>query len=92
MITPIFKILKEQNRLLLAHVICILVFSVIYYVTASKLGSEKDKERFNSFEDSLYYTVITHFTIGFGDISPDSKAMRRLTILQVFIAFALMNR
>ena len=90
--TAIFKILRDQNQLLFAHIITIIIFSIIYYFIAPIKGSKKDQENFQSMENSLYYTTITHFTVGFGDISPESQIMRRLTILQVLIAFVLMNR
>ena len=92
MFKSIFEVLKEQNRLLFAHILCIFVFSFIYYKMAPRKGTEKDQENFKTLEDSFYYTTITHFTVGFGDISPESKTMRRLTMLQVLMAFFLMNR
>jgi uncharacterized membrane protein len=91
MVKPIYKLLKRQNKLLIIHVLCIILFSYIYFIVAQKQGSKKDKENFQSLEDSLYYTTITHFTIGFGDISPESKIMRRITMVQALIAFSLMN-
>tara|TARA_Y100000385_G_C12952243_1_gene575998 strand:- start:169 stop:447 length:279 start_codon:yes stop_codon:yes gene_type:complete len=92
MIKPIFEILREQNRLLFVHIICIVVFAFIYYKIVQQYGTRKDKENFDTVENSLYYSTITHFTVGFGDISPESKTMRRLTMFQVLMAFFLMNR
>ena len=92
MIKPMIRLLKEQNRLLFVHIVTIIIFSIIYYFTAPSKGSKKDKENFKSYESSLYYTTITHFTVGFGDISPESPTLRRLTMLQVLLAFFLMNR
>ena len=86
------NLMKEQNKLLFVHIATILVFSVIYYFMAPHKGTKKDKENFKSFESSLYYTTITHFTVGFGDISPESPFLRRLTMFQVLLAFSLMNR
>ena len=81
--------LKKQNELLVFHLATIVLFTIIYYYLSQK--SEEDKSNFKSVEDSLYYTIITHFTIGFGDISPKSKMMRRATMLQALIVFTLMN-
>ena len=89
--TVFFQILKKQNKLLFSHIITIILFSIIYYFIAPIKGSKKDQENFQNIEDSIYYTTLTHFTIGFGDIAPESQIMRRLTILQVLIAFVLMN-
>ena len=92
MIKGAIELLKEQNKLLFVHIATILVFSIIYYFAAPSKGTKKDKENFKSYESSLYYTTITHFTVGFGDISPESPILRRLTMMQVLIAFFLMNR
>ena len=89
--TVFFQILKKQNKLLFSHIMTIILFSIIYYFIAPIKGSKKDQENFQNIEDSIYYTTLTHFTIGFGDIAPESQIMRRLTILQVLIAFVLMN-
>jgi hypothetical protein len=89
--TVFFQILKKQNKLLFSHIITIILFSIIYYFIAPIKGSKKDQENFQNIEDSIYYTTLTHFTIGYGDIAPESQIMRRLTILQVLIAFVLMN-
>lgn len=89
--TTFFKIIKKQNKLLFSHIITIILFSIIYYYIAPIKGSKKDQENFKNMEDSIYYTTLTHFTIGFGDIAPESQIMRKLTILQVLIAFILMN-
>ena len=88
-ISNIINKVKKQNDFILYHLGVICVFTVIYYYLAK--NSEEDKSNFKSLEDSLYYTLITHFTIGFGDVSPKSKIMRRFTMLQAVIAFMLMN-
>ncbi len=73
------------------HLIIIILFSFLYYYFAIKYGSEKDVKNFNKLENCFYYTTITHFTIGFGDITPESSILKRFTILQIFLAFYLMN-
>ena len=72
-------------------VVCILIFSCVYYFAAKWYGSEKDKRNFRSYEDVLYYTTITHFTVGFGDIAPESPMLRRLTILHVITSFFILK-
>ena len=84
------KFLK-QNEFLLHHLVLIFIFSNIYYITAKKYGSKEDKENFTNYSDSLYYTTITHFTVGFGDISPKSKILKYLTMIQVILAYTFMN-
>ena len=58
---------------------------------AKKYGKEVDTVFSESYEQTLYYTVMTHFTVGFGGIRPISKIMRRITICQVILAFLFFN-
>ena len=81
----------NQNKFLPAHLLVIVAFTLIYMMMSSSQGTDEDKEHFSNFADSLYYTTITHFTVGFGDVSPKSKLLRALTMIQVVLAFSLMN-
>ena len=58
-------------------------FSILYYNVVKYVGSKKDKANIKTYEDALYYTIVTQFTVGFGDIVPHSKIMRRITMLQI---------
>ena len=73
------------------NVACVLFFACAYYFAAKHKGTAKDKRNFDNYEDALYYTTITHFTIGFGDIAPESPTLRRLTMLQVIASFYLLK-
>ena len=88
---PIVGSIIKQNQFFKYHIGIIITFAFIYMVSAKSVGTDEDKENFSNFSDSLYYTTITHFTVGFGDISPRSKAMRFLTMVQVVLAFSFMN-
>ena len=81
----------KLNEFLLHHIILIFIFSIIYFIIAKRYGSKEDKENFTHYSDSLYYTTITHFTVGFGDIAPKSKILKYLTMLQVVLAYSFMN-
>ena len=85
------KTFVNQNKFLVWHLLVIVVFTLIYMNMSPSYGTDEDKENYANFTDSLYYTTITHFTIGFGDITPKSKVLRALTMLQIIIAFSLMN-
>jgi len=54
-------------------------------------GTDKDKDNFQSYEDAIYYTTITHFTVGLGDIAPEAPMLRRLTMLQVVTSFLILK-
>jgi hypothetical protein len=71
------------NRFLPHHIVIFLVFAVLYHI----FKQAEDKESLQTFDDSLYFSIVTHFTVGFGDISPKSKLLRRLSMLQILLAF-----
>ena len=73
------------------HLFIIFIFTNLYYFLSPYSNEEDSKEFSESWERDLYYTVITHFTIGFGDITPKSKLFRRLTMCQVILAFLFFN-
>ena len=85
------KTFLNQNKFLPTHLVLIVTFTLLYMMMAPSHGTDEDKENYSNFADSLYYTTITHFTIGFGDVNPKSKLLRALTMLQVVLAFSFMN-
>lgn len=69
------------------HLLLIFIFANLYYFLAP-YSNEVDKKEFGrSWEGDLYYSLITQFTVGIGDIAPTSTILRRLTMLQVILAF-----
>ena len=92
MLLQLLKSTRKQNQFLLTHLAIIFLFTNLYFFLAP-YSSEKDNTKFSeSWERTLYYSVITHFTVGFGDITPESKLFRRLTMCQVLLAFIFFNR
>ena len=92
MIQRIIKKLYKQNIFLFIHLAIIFIFANLYFFLAP-YTTEKDNNQFSeSWERSFYYALITHFTVGFGDITPESKLFRRLTMCQVLLAFIFFNR
>lgn len=71
------------NRFLPYHIIVFVTFAILYHI----LKQEEDKKTITSFEDALYFSIVTHFTVGFGDITPKSKILRRLSMCQILAAF-----
>lgn len=67
------------------HITVILLFTAINYIVAKRYGTPGDKKRFASFENCLYFTTITHSTVGYGDLFPESRALRRVTMLHIFV-------
>ena len=78
----------EINKFFFIHVLIIITFSFLYFYVAQGVADELDRKQYGtSLEQTLYYTIITHFTIGFGGIRPTSQIIRRLTMCQIILAF-----
>ena len=96
-----FLKLKKQNYYLPIHILVILLFTIVYKLISDIEYQEKQhsikkivgRRTLNkeSLEEILYFSVVTHFTIGFGDIVPETKLMRRAVICHVLTAFTLFN-
>ena len=82
----------SRNEFLKIHVLIIVVYSLIYYYLAhtEKFGTEED-DSFKTYTDSLYYTIVTQFTIGYGDITPKTRLFKMLCCSQILVAFLFMN-
>ena len=53
----------------------------------------EDKKYLNTFIDSFYFTVCTHTSLGFGDITPKSRMIRLVTsshMISVFVSFVFL--
>ena len=77
---------------LIGIVICAIIYTLIANLV--KLKNEKfkkDVKKFKNFGDSLYFSLVNHFTVGFGDIFPSSTIFRIIVCLQIIIANILMN-
>ena len=80
-------VIKKQK--LAHHIIIILLFSVINLGVAKTYGTDGDKKRFATFENCLYFSTITHSTVGYGDLFPESKALRRVAMLHIFVMLSI---
>ena len=90
-VAKLFKLLKKQNMFLPFHIALIIIFTTVFYLYSPYCGNEEDEKNFNNVFETLYYTTIVHFTIGFGDIVPKSKILRMFTMLHVFLTFLLFH-
>ena len=91
MIPLLLKKIKQQNQLLPYHIILILIFTTIFNLYSPYCDNEEDKKNFSSFFQTFYFTTVTHFTVGFGDITPKSYIFRLLTMCHIFLTFLLLN-
>ncbi|MPW25993.1 hypothetical protein GC105_09335 [Alkalibaculum sp. M08DMB] len=68
----------------------ILVFSTIYYIT-NGLRFNNTSEDIITFLDCYYFSAITFFTLGFGDIIPYTNFGKTLVIIQEFFSFIILT-
>ncbi|MGV9291486.1 potassium channel family protein [Streptomyces sp. NPDC003719] len=64
------------------------VFAAAYYLLAKQPGAF---DGLHTRVDSLYFTVITLATVGYGDITPHSQTARLVTILQIVYSFVFLT-
>ncbi|NKI40911.1 potassium channel family protein [Streptomyces physcomitrii] len=88
------QVLRERTEshsgLVIAFLVClsVLVFSAGYFVLAQEPGQMSG---LRTRLDSLYFTVTTLATVGYGDISPRGQAARAVTILQISYTFVFLT-
>jgi len=76
MLSSLANVLKfKKEKTIMSHLIVIIIFSLIYhYVLEPKDFS--NGETLNNYMDTLYFTMVTHSTLGYGDIYPKTKIGR----------------
>ena len=89
MIHLLLKKIKQQSALIKYHLLLIIIFTVIFNLYSPYCDNEEDKKSFATFFQTLYFTVDTHFTVGFGDITPKSTILRSFTMIHMFLTFIL---
>lgn len=77
---------------LFIHISVILTFATIYHLVTRFSENSEDIKEFKTFEDSLYYSLVTHSTVGFGHTVAHSKLFKRITMLHIFIIVILYLR
>jgi hypothetical protein len=90
-----YNILKSyKNKLIYIYVnlFLVFIFSLIYWYfgTSENLKFDEycaDKNNKNniSYLSALYFACSTHSTVGYGDITPKSKFMQTIIIIQFII-------
>lgn len=80
---------NEKIKLIFSlHIIVIIIFYLInhYILTPDDFNGGST---INGSLDTLYHTIVTHASIGYGDISPKSKRARILASIHILITFLL---
>ncbi|MEU3663678.1 potassium channel family protein [Streptomyces sp. NPDC032940] len=64
------------------------VFAAAYYILAKQPG---EFAGLHTRLDSLYFTVVTLATVGYGDITPQGQTARFVAILQILYSFVFLT-
>jgi hypothetical protein len=83
---------NKKVRFLVLVFITILTFATIYWSLGSSSNFNFANNKLNdnndaylTFLDALYFTIGTHTTIGYGDITPKSQLMRGIVSIQIML-------
>jgi len=71
------------------HIFIIVLFALINFIVAKHYGTDGDKKNFEKFENCLYFSTITHSTVGYGDVAPESTELRRVAMLHIFVMLSV---
>ena len=89
LIINIIDILKKKDiNMVYAHLTLILVFSLIYHNFLTR-EDFNNGESMSSYLDTLYFTGVTHTSVGYGDISPKTTKARSITLIHIFLILVL---
>ena len=86
------NIKKRTWSQFLDHFTVIVFFASIYHILTRFSDNSEDIQQFKSFEDSLYYSVVTHSTVGFGHTIAHSTLFKRITMAHICIVILLYLR
>jgi hypothetical protein len=77
---------NKKLDFLAINLLFILVFALIYWIwgTPEHFKSLVSAPYLSSL-DALYFSFVTHCTLGYGDIVPISPSMRFITILHIVV-------
>ena len=82
----VLKLNEKKIQFLAINILFIIGFSLIYWIwgTPEHFKSQFSASYLSSL-DALYFSFVTHCTLGYGDIVPISAGMRFITILHTIV-------
>jgi hypothetical protein len=85
--------IRGQNSFLLLHLLIIISFGLFYRYMSLVGGwglSGREVSELSSMHSSLYYSLITEFTIGALN-NPESYWLRTVVMIQILTSFIFLN-
>lgn len=94
-ITKMLNLNKNKLNYLYLNFFIIFIFSVIYWL----YGTDEHfvfKPHFSvnhniTYMTALYYSLVTHSTVGFGDITPKSTFIKIITMIHIIIIILFLS-
>ena len=87
----VIKSFYNQNKFLPFHIAVIIIYACIYnQLSVNNIVTGED-EKFNNFFDSLFYSLMLHFTIGIIFLFPKTRTYQILSMSQVIVSYSLMQ-
>ena len=86
----IIKLNNSKLKYIYINILLILIFSIIYWIlgTPDNLTFPEgyaNESKNISYISALYFTCVTHSTVGFGDVLPKSKLLQCINTIQTII-------
>jgi hypothetical protein len=74
-------------RILIDQVVVILLFSTIVFITYDHYNFKKTNNLRDKIINSIYFSTITQFTVGYGDVTPQTNIAKITNIIHNFVAY-----
>lgn len=86
----LFGCITTEDGAILARII-FTVFAIIFIYSGLiyQVEHSVNPEKFATFFDAFYFSVVTMTTVGFGDVTPISQSGRVMTVLMILTGIAL---
>lgn len=89
MVKVIESLFDSYGKKFIYNIILVFVFTIAY-----KMAHELIPDSFNtklSFSETFYFTCVTNFTLGYGDVLPTNVITKTLVCIHVFLFWLIMT-
>ena len=83
----LFNSMDDAHEKLFWNFGLIIFFSIINFIISQINPKAFSSEKKFTIIDAIYFSTITHFTIGYGDYYPTNELTKILTLLHVIMAW-----